>query len=418
MIISRFKFLSVFCFTLISLFASSQKRMDRPNFIFILTDDQAYGLMGCTGNEVVRTPNLDRLASDGVLFTNAHVTSAICTPSRASILLSEFERKHHINFNSGTSMNLEAWESTYPMVMRSNGYYTGWIGKNHVPVGEGGYSSGVMDQSFDYWYAGHGHLSFYPKTRHDIFKNASENTQVEVLAEGVQDFLTNDQKLDGAKRFLDQRPTEQPFMLSVCLNLPHGAGTRSMEMKDTDDEIYKTLYRDQKIAMPDQYIAKDEIVTPKLPSDLLKVEDRQTIYDYVNTPETNREIMIRELQAMTGIDRMVGELMEKLKEENLLKNTVIIFSSDHGLYKGQHGLGGKALCYEQTTHVPLIIYDPRAKNTGVRSDELVQSIDIAPTILDMAGFQLPDSYQGKSLVRLLNQEVPRVREYLYTENLW
>ena len=113
----------------------------RPNIIFILTDDQRYDLLGCTGNEIIKTPNIDKLASDGILFTNAHVTSAICTPSRASILLSQYERKHGVNFNSGTSVSTEAWKYSYPMILRDNGYFTGYIGKNHVPVGRGGYDS-------------------------------------------------------------------------------------------------------------------------------------------------------------------------------------------------------------------------------------------------------------------------------------
>jgi len=107
---------------------------ENPNFVFILTDDQSYGMMGCTGNTIVQTPNLDKLAKNGTLFTNAHITSAICTPSRISILLSQYERKHGVNFNSGTSVSNEAWEKSYPMVMRNAGYYTGWIGKNHSPV--------------------------------------------------------------------------------------------------------------------------------------------------------------------------------------------------------------------------------------------------------------------------------------------
>ena len=162
---------------------------ERPNIVFILTDDQSYGLLGCTGNEIVQTPNIDKMASEGVLFTNAHITSAICTPSRISILLSQYERKHGVNFNSGTSVSDEAWEQSYPMVMRKAGYFTGWIGKNHAPIGEGGYTSGLMDNSFDYWYAGHGHLSFYPKDRHKIFNDAIAFTQPEILNEAVDDFI-------------------------------------------------------------------------------------------------------------------------------------------------------------------------------------------------------------------------------------
>src|SRR5215213_10218558 len=102
----------------------------RPNIIFILTDDQPYKYIGALGDTLIRTPNLDKLSNDGVLFTNCHVTSPICTPSRASIFLAQFERKHQVNFNSGTSMDLEAWETSYPMALKKSGYYTGYIGKN------------------------------------------------------------------------------------------------------------------------------------------------------------------------------------------------------------------------------------------------------------------------------------------------
>lgn len=408
--------LSFFLLSLIQLMTAQEK----PNIIFILTDDQSYGMLGCTGNTVVQTPNIDKLASEGVLFTNAHVTSAICTPSRASILTSQFERKHNINFNSGTSMSEEAWKNTYPVVMRNHGYYTGWIGKNHVPIGEGGYESGLMEKSFDYWYAGHGHLRFYPKKIHDIFKNAKHDTQVEVVGEGIQDFLSNEQKLEGAVKFIDQRPKNKPFMLSVSFNLPHGAGTSTMEMRETDDEIYRTLYRDKEIALPKNYIARDSIKTPKLPIEIHHAEDRQVSYDWVNTPQSYQERMVRQYQAMTGIDRLVGQLQVTLKKQKLEKNTIIIFTSDHGLFGGQFGLGGKALCYEVATHVPIIFYNPQAKtkNKKRKSDALVQTIDIAPTMLSMAGISIPETYQGRDLTPLLNQEKISIRDYLYTENLW
>ncbi len=417
LVINRFLFLLLALCFCESTFARSA---DKPNIIFVLTDDQSYGMMGCTGNRIVQTPNLDNLADDGILFTNAHITSAICTPSRVSMLLSEFERKHGVNFNSGTSMNLEAWNDAYPMVMRRNGYYTGWVGKNHAPVGEGGYKSGVMEESFDYWYAGHGHLTFYPKDRHKIFEEAKYDTQPEVISEGVSDFLSNEHKLQSSIKFLESRPDDKPFMLTVCFNLPHSAGTGSMQLRDSDDELYRTAYRDLDISMPDNYVAKKDITQPKLPADLLKVENRQSSYDFVDTPETNKERIIRQYQSMTGIDRMVGDLRAKLRELKVEKNTIIIFTSDHGLFMGQFGLGGKALCYEITTHVPMIIFDPRMKQSmrGKKSDALVQSIDLAPTMLEMSGIEIPPSYQGTSLVPHLNDPTKKVRDYVFTENLW
>jgi arylsulfatase A-like enzyme len=378
-------------------------------------------MMGCEGNPVVQTPNLDQLAEDGIHFTNAHVTSAICTPSRVSILLSQFERKHGVNFNSGTSVAPEAWEKSYPVLMREAGYYTGYVGKNHAPIGDGGYQSGLMEQSFDYFYAGHGHLSFYPKQRHKIFQQAQSNTQVEIIEEGVHDFLGgNQERLEGALQFLDRRPQDQPFCLSICFNLPHGAGTGTMELRDDDPEIYKSRYRELEIPLPANYIAKSDIDEPKLPATLLKTENRQQSYDWVDTPEKVRERTIRMYQAVSGIDRMVGDLRTRLKALNLEQNTVIIFSSDHGLFSGQYGLGGKALCYEAVTRVPMIIYHPQAAEEvkGKQVDELVQSIDIAPTMLSLAGIMLPNTFQGKDLSAILRGDKVSVRDYLYTENLW
>ncbi|MEM6689735.1 MAG: sulfatase-like hydrolase/transferase [Planctomycetota bacterium] len=393
---------------------------NRPNFVFILTDDQSYGMMGCDGNSVTSTPNLDQLARDGLFFDRAYITSAICTPSRISILLSQFERKHGVNFNSGTSVSPEAWSHSYPVLMRDAGYYTGYVGKNHAPIGKGGYTSGLMEASFDYFYAGHGHIRFYPKDHHEIFKFAQHDTQVEIVDESIDDFLSSEHRLEGVLRFFDSRPDDQPFCLSVCLNLPHSAGTSTMQMREGDDEIYKTLYRDMTVSLPANYVAKADIKNPKLPPDILKVENRQVGYNWVDTPDAARERITRQMQAMTGIDRMVGRVRKKLSDEGLDENTVIIFTSDHGLFSGQQGLGGKAFCYEQTTHVPLMIYHPHIPDSarGNRSSQLVQSIDIAPTILDFAGVDLPASFQGRSLRRLIEGNDEPVRKYIFTENLW
>ncbi len=400
---------------------STAPKVERPNIIFILTDDQPYSLLNCTENKLVETPNLNKLADDGILFHNAHVSTAISTPSRTCILTGRFERSHGVNFNSGTSLSPEAWAECYPNVLRENGYYTGYVGKNHTPIGEKGYQTGLMDKSYDYWYGGHEHLGFYPKMRHDIFKGAESDTQVEVLEEGVADFLSpNERNLQGAVHFLDGRPTDKPFFLNVCFNLPHGAGTGSMKMLDSDPELYRTKYRDIEIPLPENYIARKDITTPRLPADLLHAEDRQTGYNYVDTPETLRERNIREMEAVTGIDKLVGKLMAELKRQKIDKNTIIIFTSDHGIFNGEYGLGGKSLCYEITTHVPMIIYDPRApKSPGYEdNDELIHTIDISASILDYAGVKAPESYQGKSLLPMLRGEVESVNEWLFSENLW
>ena len=393
---------------------------ERPNIIYILTDDQPYDLLGCNGNNIIKTPNLDKLAEKGVRFTNAHVSSAISTPSRTCMLTGRYERSHGVNFNSETSLSEEAWNECYPLVLQANGYYTGYVGKNHTPIGNGGYDSGVMEKSYDYWYAGHDHIRFYPKQVKKIFKGAKANTQIEIIQEGVLDFMNpNERNLSGALHFMSSRPEDKPFFLNIAFNLPHDAGTSTMKQLDSDPELYRTAYRDIEMPLPKNYIAKADIKTPKLPPHVLRAEDRQSGYDWVDTPKTARERIIRQHQTMTGIDLLVGRLVKELKKQGIEKNTIIIFSSDHGVFKGEYGLGGKALCYEKCTKVPLIIYDPRAPKTkGRTNNELVLALDLAPTILTYAGIKAPKSYQGFNLIPMLNGKEKKVRDYLFTENLW
>ena len=152
------------------------EEQSRPNVIVILADDMRAGYTGFEGHPVIETPNIDSLAARGTAFSNAFATSAVCTPSRTSLLTGLYERRHGINFNSDSAMTNEAWSQSYPMLLKDAGYFVGYIGKNHSPIGKNedgviGYDSGVMDGSFDYWYSGHKHLGFYPKDKkqHKIF---------------------------------------------------------------------------------------------------------------------------------------------------------------------------------------------------------------------------------------------------------
>jgi arylsulfatase A-like enzyme len=403
--------------------AQAAETTKRPNLVFVLTDDQRRDTLGCYGNSFIQTPELDRLAADGTLFENAFITSAICTPSRACYLLGQYERRHGVNFNSGTALSERAWQRSYPVLLRNAGYFTGYVGKNHVPVGERGYNTGILEQSFDYWYGGHGHLKFYPKEVHAIFRNAKADTQVEVLEEGVANFLTpHEDFLNGAAEFLHRRPGDQPFCLSVCFNVPHGAGTSSMKQLPSDPEIYRTLYRDRIDSLPINplYVAKADIRAPKLPGDVHYVLFRQGEYDYVDALDTLRERMIRQYETVTGVDRFVGRLREQLAALGLADNTVIVFSSDHGIMLGEFGLGGKALNYEPCIRVPMIAYDPRVPSAarGQRRKELVQSIDVAPTLLSAAGVEVPTSMQGRDLGPLVRGEHPEWRDAIVAENLW
>ena len=410
-------------FTMAVMPRSADAELQRPNIIFLLTDDQRIDTLGCYGASIVNTPHIDRLAADGVLFENAFVTSAICTPSRVCYFLGQYERRHGVNFNSGTALAPEAWEESYPLLLRKAGYFTGYVGKNHVPIGARGYASGIIEHSFDFWYAAHQHLTFYPKRRHPIFRDARADTQIEILQEGAISFLDPEHEfITGAEAFLKSRPADRPFCLSIAYNLPHAAGTSSMELLPSDPPVYRTLYRDRlvDIPLPPHYVAKAAIVEPKLPPDVLYAQFRQSSYDYVDTEAALRERMVREFQTVTGIDRMLGALRAKLSELELADNTVIVFASDHGIMHGEYGLGGKALNYEPCLRTPLIVLDPRlpARHRGRRVSALALSIDIAPTLLELAGVDVPEMMQGRSLVPLLSGDAVGWRKSAFAENLW
>jgi arylsulfatase A-like enzyme len=162
-------------------------------------------------------------------------------------------------------MTLSAYRQTYPMLLKDAGYYVGYVGKNHTPVGKNeagvtGYGSGVMDESFDYWYAGHKHLGFYPKDKkaHAIFKNAKADTQIEIIEEGIENFMEPNAAFQAGYRFLDSRPTDKPFALLINFNVPHAAGTGTMKQRDSDLELYKSAYRDRydNLDLPKTYVAE------------------------------------------------------------------------------------------------------------------------------------------------------------------
>lgn len=398
----------------------------RPNVIVILADDMRAGYTGHEGHPIIETPNIDRLAEAGTVFSNAFATSAACTPSRTTLLTGLYERRHGVNFNSDSSMTNEAWARTYPMLMQDAGYFVGYIGKNHTPIGKNedgviGYESGVMDSSFDYWYSGHKHLGFYPKDnkRHKIFANASADTQVEIMEEGMENFFTPDMAFQEGYNFLDSRPDDKPFALLLNFNVPHGHGTGLMEQRDTDLALYRTAYRDSidDIEMVPTYIAEDDIVTPKIPHSVYNGEYIAT-YDYVKNPDDMKEREIRTMQTISGIDKLLGKLLDKLDDQGIANNTIIIFTSDHGLLHGEHGLGGKVLLYEPSIRVPLVVYDPRrsAPATVAASDALVALVDIAPTVLELAGVSVEAEMQGMSLQPLLQGGEAEWRDALFLEN--
>jgi len=399
---------------------------DRPNVIVLLADDQRAQDLGLAGHPVLKTPNIDALAHRGTYFSEAFATSPICTPSRTCILLGEYERRHGVTFGSRSALTSRAFGRTYPMVLREAGYFTGYVGKNHTPIGKSakgvGYVSGVMEKGFDSWYGAHGHLGFYPKKSHKIFASAQADTQVEILEEGALCFLGHSEEcLADSKRFLATRPKDQPFCLLVNFNVPHGNGTGSMKMLPSDPELYRTTYQDQmeRMPIPSSYVAAKDITTPKIPSNVYNGRYIPS-YDYVKTPASLRQREMRECQTISGIDRMVGHIVDELERQGIADKTIIVYTSDHGIQHGEYGLGGKTLLYDPSLRVPLIVCDPRMpkERLGARVEQMALSVDIAPTLLELCGVEPPAGIQGRSLAPLMRGEAAAWREDFFCENMF
>jgi len=312
------------------------------------------------------------------------------------------------------------------MLMKDSGYFVGYVGKNHTPLGrneEGttGYNSGVMEARFDYWYSAHGHIGFYPKERRagEIFHNAKADTQIEILEESIENFMLPNEAFKAGYSFLESRPKDQPFALLINFNLPHGNGITSMEQRDSDLDLYKSTYRDQQdqIKPPSTFIAEADILDPKLPRNVHNGKYIAT-YDTTKSLEALREHKIREMQTISGIDKLLGKLQAHLEEQGIADNTMIVFTSDHGIMNGEHGLRGKVLLYDPSIRVPLVIYNPKLEQNKIKkSTALVGLVDIAPTILESVGIKIPETMQGESMLPLIKEHKVNWRKEIFLENM-
>ena len=391
-----------------------------PNIIFLLTDDQRADALGIAGNPVVTTPNLDRLAMDGVRFTEAHVVAPVCMPSRTSFLNGQYERVHQIGFSSPNVLSDTQWAHTYPALLRDAGYYVGFVGK----IGLQQYSfRGRPLEKFDFWRGHDDWARFWPKEfdHLSIYHDSEADIVTPVMSESIE-------------RFLDCAPSDRPFMLSVSFSAPHGSISGSMLHPDeegqtrmnspanghprlADHPVYGSLYRDANLPPPRSYA--DDTGT-HIPLDVHPREGRMATYSYTYQGEdVLREYQVRYYQLVHGVDVAVGKLRDSLDRRGLTENTVLIFSSDHGILLGEYAMGGKSLLYDLTTRVPLIVSDPRAPETAGRTvDELVLSIDVPATIASYAGVDPPRSMQGRDLRPLMASPEMQWRDEIFLESLF
>jgi arylsulfatase len=354
----------------------------QPNIFFLLTDDQRWNALGCMGDTHIQTPNLDRLAKQGVLFRNHFVTTSICCVSRASIFTGQYERRHGIG-DFSKPFTTAQWAQTYPALLRRHGYYTGFIGKFGVGNDQ---AVAAMAGQFDYWRGLPGQGGRY-------FIQPDDPTHTHATA-----------RMGGqALEFLRHRPPGQPFCLSLSFMAPHARD--HMPREYTPDLRDESLYTNQTIPHPP---TATDAYFERLPHSVQTSEARRRWHWRFDTPQKFQRNTKDYYRLITGIDREVGRIVSELHTLGLASNTVIIFTSDNGYFLGDRGLAGKWFMYEESLRDPLIIYDPRepAAHRGRTEDAMTLNIDFAPTMLALAGLTPPPGMQGRSLLPLVQNRHP------------
>jgi len=365
----------------------SEPAPERPNIIFLLADDMRWDALSMEDNPLIQTPNIDALASGGTYFTNSFVTTPICFASRASIFSGQYVRTHGcINFAKFFSDSTFA--ETYPGILRSGGYHTGFIGK----YGVGNKKESMPRDKFDFWrgFAGQGH--YWMDSLH----------------------LTRQMGYQ-ALEFLDSLPDDKPFCLSVSFKAPH-VQDKDPEQFLYDTTRYKELFAGMEVPVPE--LADDKYW--EMFPDFFRTEENIARIRWnirFSTPELYQKMTKGYFKLITGVDDAVGRIMAGLEEKGLADNTIVIFTSDNGFYLGERGLAGKWYSHDESIRVPMIIMDPRKKDQkGQKLDEIALNIDLAPTIIALAGLEIPGNMDGASLLPLLNNSAPDWRTDFFFEH--
>ncbi len=382
----------------------------RPNIVFIFTDDHASHAMSCYGSKINETPNLDRIANEGMLFENAFCTNSLCGPSRAVILTGKHS---HINGFKDNRSRFDPSQQTFPKLLQKAGYQTAVIGKWHL-VSE--------PQGFDYHEILIGQGPYYNPP---MIRNGER-----VRHTGYTTNVITDLALDWLK---NQRAQDQPFMLMFQHKAPHrnwqpGPGYFDL-YKDVDIPEPPTLFDDytgRGTAAKTQDMSIEKTLTDSdlkfdPPKNLTpeQLEMWHAAYDEENEAFKKANLQgddlvrwkyqryIKDyLRCVAAVDDSVGTLLDYLDESGLAENTVVIYSSDQGFYLGDHGWFDKRFMYEESLRMPLLVRWPGVTKPGSVNDDLVQNLDYAETFLDIAGVEIPDDMQGRSLVPLLEGETP------------
>ena len=400
------------------------KTPKRPNIVFIMSDDHAYQAISAYNDKLIQTPNIDRIAKEGILFTNASVTNSICAPSRAVILTGKHS---HINGKIDNRSPFDTTNVTFPQLLQKAGYQTAMFGKLHF---------GNNPKGFDEFKILPGQGDYYnPK-----FITQEGDT---VITGYVTDIIT-DLTLDWLKK---RRDTTKPFLLMYLHKAPHRtwmpAERHYQEFTKKTFPLPETLFDDYhtrgeaaktaEMGILDHMLLRYDLKIPKNVLEDLNIEERlgaggvnrlnpeqkkawDAIYDpiaddfrnsYKNMEDSTLTLWKYQryiqdyLGTITAVDENVGRLLDYLDQEKLSENTIVVYTSDQGFYLGEHGWFDKRFMYNESFKTPLLIKWPHKITPGTTEEEMVQNLDFAQTFLEIAGVTPPKDMQGESLLPLL-----------------
>ncbi len=378
--------------------AEDEREQSRPNFVVVLVDDLRWDELGCTGHPFVRTPAIDRIANEGVRFRNAFCTTPLCSPVRACLLTGLYTHNHGILDNINRSEQSHRLK-TFPRYLQKAGYETAYIGKWHMG------NDDTARPGFDRWACLKGQgTSFDPTLNIDGKRVRHSGHTTDVLNKLAVEFVSQARK--------------KPF----CLYLAHKALHPELVQRD-DGSIsdpsaarfmpaprHKDLYREN--AIPRRLNVSGQLSDK--PALQREIGDLPPLGVETGTPD---ETVRDRLRMLAGIDEGVGALLEALQSAGQLDNTVFVVASDHGYWYGEHGLSvERRLAYEEALRIPLLVRYPPLAKAGRLCDEFALSIDLAPTLLDLAGVNDVPEMDGRSLVPLLKgQKVTDWRDSFLVE---
>ncbi len=380
-------FMACFIFVVLSATPQAINAKEKPNIIIILTDDQSYKALGASGNSIIKTPHLDQLASEGINFSNANVTFALCSPSRASILTGHYGSQNGVIGLGGV---LNRGEKTIAQHLKAGGYTTAITGKWHI-------DNHPSDVGFDFHVYFTSNGTYYGRRILDM--GAAKNPTIH-----CDDFCAQ----RGIDFIREQAQGTKPFFLFYCTQTPHVDHQHRWNAQDSSKAKYNIN------DMPVPANLNDDLSNKP---DYLKTVRNLTQAQKYGYPQvdTIKKHFRDYFAVITETDEFIGKVLKEVQSQNIEDNTYIFFLSDNGWMIGDHGFTSKVLPYKPSTHIPFSIKGPSIA-AGTNSS-IVLNIDLLPTVLDFAGIPIPADVHGKSLLPILSGATSKVRDYFIYEGI-